>query len=143
MAKSVLYNIYSDLVTAVNPVVGAKYVFLKDRPNVKDDETPMAKFVVIDIPTTIRDYVIGESKTMLQASGILHVFVSARSNNTLNLNAMGDLVDSLVELFPIKGNYAVATNPRVLMRGADGEGFQVTTITFDLRCRWGAFNSKS
>lgn len=143
MAKSTLYNIFADLVGAVSPIVNSKYIFLKDRPNVGDSGTPMSQFVVIDIPTTIQDYVIGESKTMLHMGGILYVFVQARSNNTLNVNAVGDLIDSLVSIFPIKGTHIVATNPRVLMSGADGQGFQVTTITFDLRCRWGVFSNQS
>lgn len=143
MAKSTLYNIFADLVNAVSPIVNSKYIFLKDRPNIGESGTPMSQFVVVDIPTTIRDYVIGESKTLLQMNGILYVFVQARSNNTLNVNAVGDLVDSLVDIFPVKGTYVVATNPRVMMTGADGQGYQVTTIAFDLRCRWGAFSKKS
>lgn len=139
MAKSTLYNIYADLVNAVKPIVGVKYVFLKDRPNIKEDEVPMSKFVVIDLPTTITDAVIGNNKTLLNTSGVFYAFVQARSNATLDVNAMGELVDSIVNLFPIDAKHVVATNPRVMMRGSDGQGFQVTTITFDLRCKWRTF----
>ena len=143
MAKSTLFNIYADLVNAVKTIVEAKYVFLKDRPNIGNGEVPMPQFVVIDIPSTIHDYVIGDKRTMLQTSGLLYVFTQSRSNNTLNVNTTGDLVDSLFDIFPISGEYAVATNPRVMMRGSDGQGYQVTTISFDLRCRWGVFNTNS
>lgn len=143
MAKSTLYNIFSDLVNAVKTIVDPKYVFLKDRPNIGNGDTPMPYFVVIDIPSTIRDTVIGKDKTMLSASGILYIFVQSRSNNTLNVNSTGDLVDSFYDVFPISGEYAVATNPRVVMRGSDGQGYQVTTISFDLRCRWRAFDNNS
>ena len=139
MAKSTLYNIYADLVNAVKPIVGVKYVFLKDRPNTKADEVPMSKFVVIDLPVTINDYVIGGNKTLLQTSGVLYAFTQSRSNNTLDVNSMGELVDALTAIFPISGRYVVASNPQVMMRGSDGQGFQVTTITFDLRSRWRAF----
>lgn len=141
MAKSTLYNIYSDLVEAVNPIVGIKYVFLKDRPNIKEGDKPMSRFVVIDLPITINDAVIGGKKTMLQTTGVFYAFTQSRSNNTLNVNETGELVDSLIGLFPISGQYVVASNPQVMMRGSDGQGFQVTTITFDLRSRWRAFDN--
>lgn len=143
MAKSTLYNIYADLVHAVTPIVGEKFVFLKDRPNVKRTDMPMSRFVVIDLPITINDAVIGNDKTLLQTSGVIYAFALSKSNNTLDVNATGELVDAIHALFPISGDYAVATNPRVLMRGSDGDGFQVTTITFDLRCRWGVFDKKT
>lgn len=139
MARSTIYKIYSDLVNAVKTIVGVKYVFLKDRPNTKDEDLPMSKFVVIDLPTPINDAVIGGNRTLLQTSGVIYAFTQSRSNNTLDVNAMGELVDSIVNLFPIDAMYVVATNPRVMMRGSDGQGFQVTTITFDLRCKWRAF----
>ena len=143
MAKSTLYDIYADLVKAVKDTVGEKNVFLKERPNAKSEELPMSRFLVLDLPTAISDFVIGGQKTMLRTSGIIYAFVQSRSDNTLNVNATGDLIDSICALFPISGKSVVATNPQVIMRGADGQGFQVTSISFDLRCRWGAFNSKT
>lgn len=141
--KSTLYHIYSDLVNAMKSVVETKYIFLKDRPNIKEDDVPMQKFVVIDLPTSIRDYVIGGRKTLLETSGVFYVFVQARSNKTLDVNATGEFIDSIVNLFPISGDNCVATNPSVRMTGSDGFGFQVTTITFDLRGRWGVFERLS
>lgn len=140
MAKSTLYNIFSDLVNAVKPIVGIRYVFLKDRPNTKKEELPMSRFVVIDLPVAISDYVIGGNKTLLQTSGVMYAFTQSKSNNTLDVNAAGELVDELVGLFPIVGKYIEAVNPQVMMRGSDGQGFQVTTITFTLRGRWRAFD---
>lgn len=137
--KSVLYYIYADLLNAMKTVVESKYIFLKDRPNTKDGDTPMAKFAVIDLPVSIDDYVIGNKKTMLTTSGVFYLFVQARNNGTLDVNATGDFTDSVVNLFPIKGNYCSATNPIVRMTGNDGQGFQVVTITFDLITNWKAF----
>lgn len=142
MANSTLYNIYADLVDAMKDIVDAKYVFLKDRPSLKSGDVPMSKFVVVDLPTTIRDYVIGGRRTMLETSGVIYAFTQARSNNTVNITEMGELVDAIVDRFPISGTYCVATNPNVRMSGSDGQGFQVTTITFDLRCRWRAFEQQ-
>ncbi len=140
MAKSVLYNIYNDLVNAVKTIVDSKYIFLKDRPNTNGNTQPMAKFVVIDLPLGIEDYVIGKKKkTMLSTSGVLYLFTQARSNGTLNINTTGDFTDDVESLFPIKGQYISATKPKVLLKGSDGDGYQVVSISFDLRCRWEAF----
>ena len=137
--KSVLYSVYSDLVHAMKTVVDSKYVFLKDRPNTKEGELPMSKFAVIDLPVTINDYVAGNSKTMLTTSGVFYLFTQSRSNGTLDVNITGDFVDAVLDLFPISGTSCVASNPVVRMTGNDGQGFQVCTVTFDLRCRWGVF----
>lgn len=137
--KSVLYNIYADLLNAMKIVVESKYIFLKDRPKTNDGDAPMAKFAVIDLPVSIDDYVIGNKKTMLTTSGVFYLFVQARNNGTLDVNATGDFTDGVVALFPIKGNCCSATNPIVRMTGNDGQGFQVVTITFDLITNWKAF----
>ena len=135
MAKSTLYNIYNDLVKAVKPIVGNKNVFLKDRPKTNGDEVLMSKFVVVDLPVSIDDYVIGSKKTYLTTSGVYYLFTQSRKNDTLDINATGELVDSIVDLFPISGDYVVASNPVVRMGGSDGMGFQVTTVTFDIHTK--------
>lgn len=135
MAKSTLYNIYNDLVKAVKPIVGNKNVFLKDRPKTNGDEVPMSKFVVVDLPVSIDDYVIGSKKTYLTTSGVYYLFTQSRKNDTLDINATGELVDSIVDIFPISGDYVVASNPVVRMGGSDGMGFQVTTVTFDIHTK--------
>lgn len=140
MAKSTLYNIFSDLVTALGTVMESKYIFLNERPKMSDGGTPMEKFVVVSLPVSIDDYVIGNRKTYLTTSGVFYLFARSRSNDTLNVNMTGELVDDVTGLFPISGTCAVASNPVVRMTGSDGMGFQVTTVTFDLRSRWRAFD---
>ena len=132
MAKSTLYNIYNDLVKAVKPIVGNKYIFLKDRPKTKDGDTPMEKFIVVDLPVSIEDYVIGNKKRHLVTSGVFYLFTQAKKNDTLDVGATGDFVDSIVDLFPISGDYIVANNPIVRMTGSDGMGFQVTSISYNI-----------
>lgn len=140
--KSTIYNMYNDLVTAVRNVIEKKYIFLKDRPTNVNEESPMEKFVVIDLPVTISDYVIGNRKTYLTTSGVMYLFVQARSNSSLDVNSMGDFVDSIVDLFPIKGKYVTAVKPVVRLSGSDGHGFQVAVVYFDLRSKWGALSKK-
>ena len=141
--KSTLYYIYADLVNALKNVIEPKYLFLQDRPNASDFNLPMSKFAVIDLPANINDYVIGGRKTLLTTNGVFYLFTQSKKNQTLDVNAVGNFVDAVVELFPIKGECCKATNPSVLMRGSDGLGFQVTTIAFDLQCRWGVFERKN
>lgn len=143
MGKSTLYNIYADLVNAMKNVVEEKRIFLKDRPSFKEGSVPMSNFIVIDLPVSVRDYVIGNNKTHLHTTGVVYAFTQARSNNTLDLNAAGTLADSICGLFPISGDYAVATNPVVTLQGSDGHGFQVTMIAFDLRGKWRAFEQNN
>lgn len=138
--KATLYNIYNDLCTALTPVVGKKNVFLQDRPSHQEGEVPPNKFAVIELPVSIRDTVIGNQNTMLSTSGVIYLFVLSRNNKTLDVNAAGDLVDAVVSLFPISGQYSVATNPDVRLMGTDGGNHQVIMVTFDLRTRWRAFD---
>lgn len=139
--KSTLRCIFEDLVTALSETLPENRIFLQNRPDVKEEGAPMEKFCVISLPVSINDYVVGNEKTLLNTAGVLYLFTKARSNNTLNLNA-SDLADDVEKLFPIKGTYCVASNPTLRLKGADGNGYQVATYTFDLRCRWKAFNKE-
>lgn len=140
--KSVLYSLYKDLLDAVKTVIETKYVFLKDRPKTKEGDDPMARFLVIDLPVSIEDYVIGNKKSLLNTAGVFYLFVQARNNGTLDVNATGDFTDSVANLFPINGEFCSAANPVVRMTGNDGQGFQVVTITFDLQTKWKAFEKE-
>ena len=91
MAKSVLFNIYGDLTSAMKTVIGAKYIFLKDRPKIEQNDTPMAKFAVIDLPVSIDDYVIGNNKTMLTTSGASRAVPVAI---TISVSMVGQLTRS-------------------------------------------------
>ena len=138
--KSVLYNIFNDLSTAMKTIVSSKYIFLKNRPKITESDSPMSKFVVIDLPVSIDDYVIGGKKTLLNTTGVFYLFTQARKNGTLDIGSSGDLVDEVESLFPIKGEYVNAVNPSVSLRGSDEQGFQVSAITFDLQSKWKVFN---
>ena len=138
--KSVLYKMYEDLVTAMKGVIEEKYIFT-DRPKLSDDR-PLKKFAVINLPLNISDYVIGNKKTMLTTGGVFYLFTAETKVGTLDLNLSGNFVDDVIDLFPISGETIVAVNPVILMRGSDKQGFQVTTISFDLRSKWGVLADK-
>lgn len=137
--KSVLFNLYSDLLTAISTVVAKKNIFLGDRPKISETDALMSKFAVISLPVSIDDYVVGNKKRKLVTSGVFYLFTQAKKDGTLNINATGEFTDSVIDLFPIKGDYCSATNPVVQMTGSDGQGFQVVTVTFDLQSNWEVF----
>lgn len=141
MGVSVLYKMCADLVSAIEPAIGKGLVFIKNRPSTKADDLPMRHFAVIDLPTSVSDAVIGGCATLLNTSGVVYVYTQGRSDNTLDVNVTGSLIDAVCGVFPIKGKCIVATNPLPQMQGPDRWGFQVTSITFDLRSRWRAFET--
>lgn len=136
---STLTCVFDDLVGALSSVIDKRFIFLNDRPDVNEGDTPMKKFCVINLPISINDYVIGGEKTMMNTAGIMYLFVKSRKNNTLDVNSTGDFVDSVEKLFPIKGKYVVGTSPVVQLKGSDGNGYQVVSISFFLRSRWKVF----
>lgn len=138
--KSVLYSIFDDLVEAVSPIVGKKYVFLGNRPKITDGEKPMSKFIVVSLPVSIDDYVAGNKKTLLNTTGVFYLFTQARSNNTLDIGATGDLEKDVEDLFPIKGKCITASKPKVRITGSDGSGYQVVTVTFEIQSKWKVFS---
>ena len=133
MAKSkpLLYNIYQDLVTAAKGI--GEGVFL-DRP--KSGDKDLAKFVVVNVPTTIHNRVKGNLGVMAGCFGLYSVFCKAKTNATLNIGAQSDMVQSILDLFPINGEHISAVEPTVLMRGEDGYGYQVTQISFKIRTKF-------
>lgn len=140
--KSVIYRIYADLVGAFKDVIETKYIFLANRPKVSDSDEPMQKFVVIDLPVSITDICKGKKKRLLSTDGVFYLFTQARSNSTLDVNIMGDFIESVEALFPYIGECCSISDPIVRMTGSDEYGYQVTTITFDLQTKWKVFDTE-
>lgn len=134
-AKSTISRIYTDLVTAIQEVITSKAIFTGGRPDFGEDEIPPKRFIVIELPVQIEDYVVGKSKFLLNTTGVVYIFDKAKKDTTLNVNATSDFVESVTDLFPIVGQYFSAVNPKVLMRGADEYGYQVVTVTFDIHSK--------
>ncbi len=133
--KPLLYLIYNDLVSAVNGI--GKKTFLGRPKNGTED---LVNFIVIDIPVEVRGRIKGNLEVKADCYGTYSVFCKAKSDNTLNIGAQSELVQKVQDLFPINGKHITATNPRVLMQGEDGYGYQVTQITFSLHTKMNARN---
>lgn len=131
--RPLIYLVYNDLVEAVDGI--GKRTFL-DRPKLTSEE--LANFIVVDIPTEMRGRMKGDSDVTSDCYGTYTVFCKAKTDRTLNIVSQSDLVQKVLDLFPINGKHVTATKPSVLMQGEDGYGYQVTQITFRLRTKLNA-----
>ena len=138
--QGMIKGIYTDLTNALKSVIESKYIFLGARPtSTMNSSETMSKFIVVELPARFRDVAIGRKKFVMQTQGIMYLFTKAKSNATLNLNAASDFTDSVENLFPIIGECCSASEPQVLMDGADEYGYQIVTITFDIQTNVLAF----
>ena len=133
--KSTISKIYDDLVTAMKGVIESKYIFCGERPDVTKDNSEMEKFVVIELPVSIRDIAIGKHKFLLHSRGLIYLFTKAKSNATLNVNMTSDFIESVMDLFPISGSYIAAVKPEPLLTGADEYGYHVTSVSFEIHTK--------
>lgn len=140
--KSTLQCVFEEAVDALSSIIDRNRIFLMKRPTVTNGSKPMDKFVVVSLPINFEDYVIGDKKTLLESAGIIYLFTLGRKNGSLDLNKTGEFADDVMSLFPLKGKYIVCTKPVLQLKGEDDNGYQVVTITFDLRCRWEAFTEQ-
>ena len=136
---NVIKSIYTDLVLALAQVIEVKHIYLGGRPDAIQKDSKIGQFVAIELPVAIEDIAHGNRKFVLNTTGVIYVFVKSKKDNTFDINST-QLVDDIVELFPLNGDVCGAANPNVLMRGNDGYGYQVITITFDLQTKPNVFN---
>lgn len=132
--RPLIYLVYEDLVEAVKGI--GKKTFL-DRP--KETSEELTNFIVVDLPTELRGSVKGNIDVTSKCFGTFSVFCKAKTDRTLNIGAQSELIQKVLDVFPVNGKHVTASNPTVLMQGEDGYGFQVTQITFKLRTK---FNSR-
>lgn len=135
--KALAELIYDDLTDAVKGI--AKKTFL-DRPNNTSEE--LTSFIVIELPTEIHGRVKGSFDFTAGCYGLFSVFCKSKKDGTPNIVTQSRLAQNVIDLFPINGKYIVATDPAQLMKGSDGNGFQVTEISFRLRTRFNARDIK-
>lgn len=137
MAKnnSLIFLVYNDLANAVSGIGQKTFLY---RPKSLPEE--MTNFVVINLPTELRGLVKGSIDTMASCYGTFSLFCKEKTNGTPNIGLQSTLVQCLLDIFPINGKHITATQPRALMQGSDGYGFQVTQISFNLRTKFNARN---
>lgn len=128
MAVTMIYRIYNDLVAALKPL--GKKVFL-DRPKTLARE--QHDFIVVSVATGVHSMIKGGINVYSDCYGTFTVFCKAKSDGTLNIGAQSELVQQVIDLFPIVGASISAVNPTILMQGEDGYGFHATQITFRIR----------
>lgn len=126
--KPMIYRIFDDLVKAVSGI--GKKTFLERPKNLQQELTD---FVVVTIPTDIRQRVKGGLDFRSGAYGLFTVFCKAKTDGTVNIESQSKLVQKVLDIFPIVGETIEASNPDIFMQGNDGYGYQVTQISFKLR----------
>lgn len=126
--KAFIYRIYDDLVAAVETV---KVPVFLERPKALKSE--VTQFVVITLPAQIYGTAKGGLGFRSASNGMVSVYCKAKTDGTININAQSSLVQQVLDVFPISGETVEASNPSILISGADGFGYQVTQITFKLR----------
>ncbi len=137
--NTVIYQVFNSLVTALKPL-GVK-VYPLNRPNTVDEK--MDKFIVVDVPTEFRRTAKGYDDYNYRTTGVIYAFVRAKSDGTPQIDKQTTFVRSVTDLFPIADSIVRCVRPRVLLRGLDKAGFQVTAITFTLRTKVNAFETNN
>lgn len=132
MAEPLIYNIFKEIVSALNGA-GFKKVFLSNRPSMVDKAVD--SFVVVELPDEIQNTVKGDDEFMCKTTGVIYIFRREKTDGTPNIKDQLDLVQSAYRIFPINSTHTVCTNPSRRLKGSDNNGFQVTTITFDIRTK--------
>lgn len=133
--KPLMELIYDDLVNAVSGIAQKTYL---DRPKISSEE--LTSFIVVELPTEIHGIVKGSFDFSAKCFGLFSVFCKSKKDGTPNIKAQNGLSQSVLDKFPINGKYITATDPAELMKGSDGNGYQVTEISFRLRTK---FNARS
>lgn len=125
--KPLVYLIYDDLVNAVKGLSKKTYL---DRPKSVPEE--VLNFIVIDLPAELRGSVKGSIDFKANSFGTISVFVKSKTDGTPNISSQTELIQDVIDVFPINGTHITASKPTILMQGDDGLGFHVTQITFKL-----------
>lgn len=131
--NSLLYIIHNDIVKAVTGIGKKTYL---GRPKLTDGE--LTNFVVVEPFTSLLGNIAGDEDVAVSCYGTLSVYCKAKSDGTLNINSQTDLTQKIMDLFPINTSHISATKPRILMRGDDGNGYQITQVTYKLRTKYNA-----
>ena len=132
-SKPLIYRIYEDMSAVLLTVTSKVYL---GRPKTTDSN--LSEFLVFEIPTELLGMIAGNADVRSDCYPLISVYVNAKSNGTLNIGAQSNLIQKVLDLFPINGKHIVAKKPRILMRGNDDTGYQVTQITFKLRTKFNA-----
>lgn len=135
-SKALTYLIIEDLVKAVDGI--GKKTFLS-RPKVTAKE--LTSFLVVSLTSRLYPAIAGNADVKLTTYGTISVFCKAKTDGTPNIGSQTDMVQSVMDLFPINGTHITAYKPTILMRGEDGYGYHETQIIFKIRTKFNARNN--
>lgn len=134
--KPLVYLIYQDLSDAVKGL--AKKTTL-GRPETGTED--LSDLIAVELPVTLYPGVKGSMDVTAKTFGVFYVYCKAKSDGTLNIGAQTDLIQKVMDVFPVNGTHVTATHPTILMDGKDRTGYQVTKIAFNIRTKFNARNT--
>lgn len=117
-----LLQALNDLVMDISP-----NVFISTRPSAVSES--MEDFIILRLPQGIRQ----PADTYQLTTGQIVVFARDIESDLENTIRLEEMQKAVVELFPIRDNRFLATQPILLYGGTDGLGFHSLIIQFNIR----------
>lgn len=100
-------------------------VFVTDRPKTVAEN--YNDFIVVSLPVMLYNKTYGNGYGMTSSYARIEIFVKDRSGLEQTAK-IDDMVNKVIDKFPINNELITMSRPRVVMSGADGYGFHVATI---------------
>ena len=128
--QPIVTRIYADLKKAFSGIAEKLYF---GRPKTVD--STVISFLSIELPANIQDITTGHSDYVINTTGVVTLYVKAKSDSTLNVNTQTKLAQEVLDRFPINGEVIVASNPTMRSLGFDGYGFNQVYFLFKIRTK--------
>ena len=119
---SVIKTILQSLFTTMNGICEKTYL---KRPKSVADQ--MNSFIVVSLPVTIKSKIHGNDYNWADTFCRVEIFVRDNGGE-LRINDIDKFTDLVMAKFPIKSGAISIINPKILLSGDDGNGFDVVTI---------------
>ena len=129
--KTSTYKIF-DFLTQQLKSLGVK-VYLQNRPIAVEEK--LQSFLVVTLPARLDTNVHGGELLQNRTIGTIYSFHRSKSDGTPNIGGQTNLDGSILDLFPMTGDFVDCVKPTLLNRGYDDFGFHVSAIYFDIRVR--------
>lgn len=117
--KYYISDILQELVELVTPLTSNVYV--ENRPRAASEQ--IQDMIVVSLP-----YRIYDEGAYQRTSVRFEIIVKERQGGIAPVDKLQSILDSLTELFPIKGSRFTASTPFLALRGSDGVGWTIWNV---------------
>lgn len=112
-------DILKELTELVAPLT--HNVFVENRPRAASEQ--IEDMIVVSLP-----YRIYDEGAYQRTSARFEIIVKERQGGIPRVDKLQEILDSLTELFPIKGSRFTISNPFVALKGSDGVGWTIWNV---------------